>query len=94
MTTGRLTISPICTATRPRRHVVPGVGVRVGNDVGEGRGVGVTRRVDMRVPAIPSAILRTTTTLMIQAMIRFRFSLELRTMPPTSLSTLVIIAQP
>jgi hypothetical protein len=63
-------------------HVVPGVGVCVGNDVGEGLGVGVTRRDVTSDPAILNAILRTTSKLMTQATTRFRCSVERRTIPP------------
>ncbi|MGD8967765.1 MAG: hypothetical protein PVI07_09685, partial [Anaerolineae bacterium] len=71
------------TTTRGRHHVVPGVGVCVGNDVGAGLGVGVPRRrVDTSDPAMLSAILRTTSMLMTQATMRFRCSVERRTKPP------------
>jgi hypothetical protein len=63
-------------------HVVPGVGVCVGKDVGEGRGVGVTRRVPTSDPAILNAMLRTTSKLITQAMMRFRRCLERCTIPP------------
>lgn len=58
------------------RHETPGVGVWVGTGVGEGLGVGVTRRVPTSAPAILSAMLRTTSKLMIQAIIRVRRSAE------------------
>ncbi|MGD8245053.1 MAG: hypothetical protein PVI63_07665 [Anaerolineae bacterium] len=44
-------------------HVVSGVGVWVGNDVGAGVGVGVTRRVLTSDPARLKAILKTTSKL-------------------------------
>lgn len=92
--TDRLALSPTYIKSRLLFQAVFGVGVQVGNGVGEGRGVGVTRRVDTSVSAMPSAMLRTTKRLMIQMMMRFRFSLELRTVPPVAMSTMVIISQP
>lgn len=84
MSTGQLKDRPDFATDQLCYHIVLGVGVGVGNDVGEGKGVGVTRGGDISDPAMPKAILRTTNTLMIQAMIRFRLSCELRTTPPVT----------
>lgn len=79
-------VSPIIYSG-PRRgmmrpYVGLGVGVCVGNDVGEAAGVGVTRRPDTRAPAMLNAILRTTSRLITQATMRVRRSVEPLTTPP------------